>query len=168
MAIKVTLENGLELVIENKDLEQTITKQIEKEMGKQGNKNFVVEEKMGDGYWYIDYDGEIMSSESTDLESLEDYNAFTNKEYAEKVHFKQLFERKLLKFKEDNDKENRGWDRTEINYVIEFNAGVKDLSVEGYNTTFSQGNIPFSSKEVCEKAIEVFHDDLIKYFNLGL
>lgn len=90
-------------------------------------------------------------------------NYFKTKEQAERALFEQNLRLKLRKFAEDNNDENDWSSRTEKYYIF-FNYGNPELIIDTCKYTREFSQIHFSSKEIAKKAIEQFHDELIKYF----
>lgn len=92
-------------------------------------------------------------------------NYFSTKEKVEEIDFKQTLFRKLQRFSDENggneidlnDRRGEKWCIRYDNY-----KGEPHCEYRIYTRDF--GQVYFISKEVAEKAIELFHDDLIKYF----
>ncbi|MEX0083019.1 hypothetical protein AB2T90_11350 [Clostridium butyricum] len=91
-------------------------------------------------------------------------NYFKTKEQAERALFEQNLRSKLRKFAEDNNDKIDWSDDDSWKYCIvyEYNYNKITTCVRYGIADFSQ--IYFSSKETVEKAIEQFHDELMKYF----
>ena len=121
------------------------------------------------GHWYIDCDGEVVVGGGITSSCEDSLNEFTNKEFAEKIVFKQLMERKLLKFKEEYDNVKLDWRKADQRkWYISYIPSVKDLNISYDFRGMSQGAINFSSYEIADKCIGMYKDDLIKYFELGI
>ena len=90
-------------------------------------------------------------------------NYFKTKEQAERVLFEQILRSKLRKFAEDNNDEI-DWNDGKEKYYIFFDYVNSKLTIDSCRRIRHFSQIYFSSKEIAEKAIEQFQDELIKYF----
>lgn len=101
----------------------------------------------------------------SDIKRHEIANYFSTKEKAEEIDFKQTLFRKLQRFSDENGGNEIDWDdRSKGKYFIYYSHYRDELEIDNWCGTQYQGTVYFISKEVAEKAIELFHDDLIKYF----
>ena len=92
-------------------------------------------------------------------------NYFSTKEKAEEIGFKQFLFRKLQRFSDENGGTEIDWnDEDQTKFSIKYSHYSSKLSIDCYNTVQQFGQVYFASKEVARRAIELFHDDLIKYF----
>ena len=92
-------------------------------------------------------------------------NYFSTKEKAEEINFKQRLFRKLQRFSDENGGNEIDWENTnQKKYCILYCHSFKELQSDFTWVRQNQGQIYFISKEIAEKAIMLFHDDLIKYF----
>ena len=161
--MKLILDDGREIIL-SEEAQEILKKEISqsKEV-----KNF---SKEGDTeYWYINSYGKILESGTVLSKDAISFSAFTNKEFAEKVAFKQLMERKLLAFKEEYDNVELDWDDEDSGKItLRWNTLKNELEIISFCITKIQGAIYFSSKEIAEKCIEMYKDDLIKYFQLDI
>ena len=161
--MKLILDDGREIIL-SEEAQEILKKEISqsKEV-----RNF---SKEGDTkYWYINSYGKILDSGTVLSKDIISFSAFTNKEFAEKIAFKQLMERKLLKFKEEYDNVDLNWkDNDEIKYRLFYNETNKEIEIKFNYEYKHQGSIYFSSKEIAEKCIEMYKDDLIKYFEMDI
>lgn len=92
-------------------------------------------------------------------------NYFSTKEKAEEINFKQTLFRKLQRFSDENGGSEIDWkDHNQWKFYICYRYDCEVLVT--YRTSYVKdfGIVYFISEEVTEKAIELFHDDLIKYF----
>ena len=94
----------------------------------------------------------------------EDANYFSTEEKAEEINFKQTLFRKLQRFSDENGGTEIDWDQTK--FIIKYSHWSSKLIIDCYYTAQQFGQVYFASKEVARKAIELFHDDLIKYFTM--
>lgn len=97
----------------------------------------------------------------------ENANYFSTKEKAEEINFKQTLFRKLQRFSDENGGNEINWNNDEqCKWMIRLGHKSKKLRV-GHNDYFKNfGQVYFVSKEIAEQAIELFHDELIKYFTM--
>lgn len=96
-----------------------------------------------------------------------DDNRFSTKEKAEEINFKQTLFRKLQRFSDENGGLDIDWnDGSQTKWSIYYGYGFKTMVVDDCWQTREFGQVYFSSKEVAEEAVELFHDDLIKYFTM--
>ena len=92
-------------------------------------------------------------------------NYFSTKEKAEEINFKQTLFRKLQRFSDENGGNEIDWkDPNQEKWMIRFDHRVEELCVGLNNYIRNFGQVYFISEEIAEKAIELFRDELIKYF----
>lgn len=92
-------------------------------------------------------------------------NYFSTKEKAEEIIFKQRLFRKLQRFSDENGGNEIDWENTnQKKYCILYCHSFKELQSDFTWVRQNQGQIYFISKEIAEKAIMLFRDELIKYF----
>lgn len=93
-------------------------------------------------------------------------NYFSIKEKAEEIDFEQTLFRKLKRFSDENGGSEIDYSRgsCQHKWFIEYDKDEQLFSVSCYYDVRVFGTVYFSSKEVAYKAIEIFKDDLIKYF----
>ena len=84
----------------------------------------------------------------------EDANYFSTEEKAEEINFKQTLFRKLQRFSDEN-----GGNENERRYYIVYNSFADEFEAESHSFLIGVGQVRFASKEVAQKAIELFHDD---------
>ena len=98
-----------------------------------------------------------------DERCYEQLNYFSMKEKAEEINFKQTLFRKLQRFSDENGGNEIDWS---CPYSKKFFIAYKDgkLFYDWMAETKYFGQVYFASREVVRNAIELFHDDLIKYF----
>ena len=130
------------------------------ERTRRSNIFFVVNDESKISLW-LEYEGK-----------LEDYNYekanyFSTKERAEEINFKQTLFRQLQRFSDENGGTEIDWnDEDQTKFSIKYSHWSSKLSIDCYNTVQQFGQVYFASKEVARKAIELFYDDLIKYFTM--
>ncbi len=92
-------------------------------------------------------------------------NYFSTKEKAEEINFKQTLFRKLQRFSDENGGNEIDWNNgLRSKYGILFSYRNGKLIVDSFLKARECGQVYFASREIAEKAIELFHDELIKYF----
>lgn len=124
-----------------------------------------------DNYFRINSFGDFFEFREMDVNSdkalFESANYFSTKEKAEEINFKQTLFRKLQRFSDENGGTEIDWnDEDQTKFSIKYSHWSSKLSIDCYNTVQQFGQVYFASKEVARKAIELFHDDLIKYFTM--
>ena len=91
-------------------------------------------------------------------------NYFNNKNYAEYIAFKETLMRRMDKFAWENNETAINWhDSCSEKYYIKFSNKHNELKiVRSYS--YQSNNVYFTSREIAEKALEEFKDDLIKLY----
>ena len=161
--MKLIMDDGREIIL-SEEAQEILKKEISqtKEV-----KNFSKEGDME--HWYINSYSEIWEGRAVVPKDINSFGAFTNEEFAEKIAFKQLMERKLLAFKEEYDNVELDWDDEDSGKItLRWNTFKNELEIVSFCITKIQGSIYFSSFEIAEKCIEMYKDDLIKYFQLDI
>lgn len=122
----------------------------------------------GDSYETITSNGALNAVDFgyyMDVERYKQANYFSTKEKAEEINFKQTLFRKLQRFSDENGGNEIDWENTnQKKYCILYCHSFKELQSDFTWVRQNQGQIYFISKEIAEKAIMLFHDELIKYF----
>ena len=90
-------------------------------------------------------------------------NYFNNKEYAEYIAFKETLMRRMDRFAWDHNARVIDWDKNVANYCIIFDNHNKDVEIM-VAYALQSSDIYFTSREIAEKAIEEFKEDLIKLY----
>ena len=121
-------------------------------------------------YFYIGPNGVSCDTDiynSLDKKRIDDANYFSTKEKAEEIGFKQFLFRKLQRFSDENGGNEIDWkDPNQEKWMIRFDHKMKDLYVGANDYIQNFGQVYFVSKKITEQAIELFHDELIKYFTM--
>ena len=122
----------------------------------------------GEGDFYTIYSGGVVELEDCCLEDdYTDEDRFSTLDKAEKIEFQQRLFRKLQRFSDENGGNEIDWNNfEEPKFRIGYSLADKDLIVIRVYTIKSQGCVYFTSEKNAKKAIELFHDDLIKYFTM--
>lgn len=118
-------------------------------------------------YYFVKGRGEVGY-----LKDLNDYidnkqfnglDYFNNKNYAEYVAFKETLMRKLDKFAWEHNAKVIDWEHNLTKYYIAFDINSKELKIS-WRVSYKSNDVFFTSKEIAEKALEEFKDDLIKLY----
>ena len=92
-------------------------------------------------------------------------NYFSTEEKAEEINFKQTLFRKLQRFSDENGGNEINWLNTnQQKFFITYYYDTKELDLYYVCNDKDFGQVYFISEEIAEKAIELFRDELIKYF----
>ena len=102
--------------------------------------------------------------DSQNKEQFDTANYFSTKEKAEEINFKQTLFRKLQRFSDESGGSEIDWRNETPKWYIYFDYEFKFLKCNDTEIFREFGQVYFISEEIAEKAIELFHDDLIKYF----
>ena len=95
----------------------------------------------------------------------DDANYFSTKEKAEEIAFKQTLFRKLQRFSDNNGGIEIDWNDYQTNkYSVTYYHSENKFTTHHVRKMQAPGTVYFVSREVAEKAIELFHDELIEYF----
>lgn len=127
--------------------------------------------KQGEETYFISVfqgvDTEYDWNDDIDTHCFNNANYFSTKDKAEEINFKQTLFRKLQRFSDENGGTEIDWnDEDQTKFSIKYSYFSSKLIIDCYNTVQQFGQVYFASKEVARKAIELFHDDLIKYFTM--
>ena len=122
----------------------------------------------GDSYETITSNGALNAVDFgyyMDVERYKQANYFSTKEKAEEINFKQRLFRKLQRFSDENGGNEIDWNNEiKMKWGIWYNHEYEELASCPYVYGQAFGQVYFISEEVAEKAIELFRDELIKYF----
>lgn len=102
-------------------------------------------------------------NDETDNKLFSKVNYFNNKEYAEYIAFKETLMRKLDRFAWEHNAKVIDWNNCFTKYYIIFDHEDNELRIDVYYTVQSN-DIYFTSREIAEKAIEEFKEDLVKLY----
>lgn len=106
-------------------------------------------------------------NDDTDSLRYEQDNYFSTESKAEEIDFKQTLFRKLQRFSDENGGNEIDWnDHYQEKYCIRYNHSIKKIEPDFNNYLNEYGKVYFISKEVAEQVIELFHDELTKYFTM--
>ena len=90
-------------------------------------------------------------------------NYFNNKEYAEYIAFKETLMRRMDKFAWEYNAKVINWNCWSAKHYIAFDIDIKELKV-CWCISNKSNDIYFTSREIAEKALEKFKEDLIKLY----
>lgn len=119
-----------------------------------------------DWYYAIERAGSVTTladNSDYDYRMFNVANYFNNKNYAEYVGFKETLMRKLDKFAWEHNEQTISWNDCRHKYFILFSIDDNELIVD-WNRVYKSNNVYFTSREIAEKALEKFKDDLIKLY----
>lgn len=121
-----------------------------------------------DIYYVVNVHGVIGSfkdvNDLTDKGHFNNLNYFNNKNYAEYIAFRETLMRKIDRFAWEHNAKVIDWNDCFTKYYIVFDHEDNELRIDVYYTVQSSNDIYFSSREIAEKAIEEFKEDLIKLY----
>lgn len=129
-------------------------------------KNPYKQARYGDKYYSI-FEFRIRrnmdSNHEIDNKLFSTANYFNNKEYAKYIAFKETLMRRIDRFAWEHNAKVIDWHDHSTKYYITFANGNNELIVD-WDFAYKSNNIYFTSKEIAEKAIEEFKDDLMKLY----
>lgn len=119
-------------------------------------------------YYFIEKNGWVDFTEEYshdyDNKMFNAVNYFNNRNYAEYIAFKETLMRRLDKFAWENNAKVVNWDDNwSTKYCIKFSNARNEFIID-WNCSYQSNDIYFTSKEIAEKALEEFKDDLIKLY----
>lgn len=127
------------------------------------------ERKERERYYYVNSDCYIFSM--VDYGALEDNRVYDKANYfstvgkAKEINFKQELFRKLQRFSDENGGSEIDWNNYEYDkYHIFYNHNRSELEISSVCFFEDFGQVYFKTQEIAEQAIELFKEDLIKYF----
>ena len=127
--------------------------------------------KSGCEFYFAFSDGgvcsEIEDCSVVDNEFYENSNYFSTEEKANEISFKQKLFRKMQRFSDENEGYKIDWnDYKQTKFSIYYNRRTNELAVTCCKYVSEPFKVYFLTEETANKAIELFHYDLIKYFNM--
>ena len=162
-------KNKEELLNKLKQLEEDFNTQVTdiKKQIEECDKKFF-KPKLGEKYYSISINGEIDSysfcNDNVDKEIIGFGNYFKTKEEAERKSFEIGLHRQLELFALENNDTEIDWnDENCDKYVITYRKDT-GVSIDKVYSLKDFGQVYFTSKEIAKKALEVFEDDLLRYF----
>ena len=118
-------------------------------------------------YYFVSEGGRVKYfkdlNDNYDDDKFNTLNYFNNKNYAEYVAFKENLMRKMDKFAWEHNAKVINWYDCSTKYYIKFSIDDNELIVD-WNRVYKSNNVYFTSREIAEKALEKFKDDLMKLY----
>lgn len=169
--MKLVLDNGKEIVL-NETLANQLQEVIDESSKVEKKQTGWNRVKEGKNYYVISSSIITNGKENNDRIDENLYNKanyFSSKELAEKIAFKQMLERKLIRFsaKHEGDKIDLK-DTNKKKYYIYYNYDINDFEISDFCSCCYFGDVCFYSEEIAKHAVEEFKDDLIKYFTMDI
>ena len=162
-------KNKEELLNKLKQLEENFNTQvtdIKKQIEECDNKVFKPN-KFGEKYYTISTKGKIGSysfcNDDFDKEIIDFGNYFKTQEEAERKRFEIRLHRQLELFALENNDTEITWDINSEKYLINYSKDM-GIVIDKVYTLKDFGQVYFTSREIAEKALETFKNDLIRYF----
>lgn len=115
-------------------------------------------------YCLIGYNGQISSISPLGVPQEADEDRFSHALKAQEIEFKQRTFRKLQRFSDEHGGNEIDWDDYGSKYFIFYNYDYDELDTCDVSYCQSFGQVYFKTQEVAEQAIDLFKEDLIKYF----
>ena len=162
-------KNKEELLNKLKQLEKDFNTQVTdiKKQIEECDKKVFKPNKLGEKYYTISTKGKIGSysfcNDDFDKEIMDFGNYFKTQEEAERKCFEIKLHRQLELFALENNDTEIDWNDSSEKYMINYNKD-KGIFIDRVYTLKIFGQVYFTSKEIAEKALETFKDDLIRYF----
>lgn len=127
-----------------------------------------------DDVYTLDSHGELLNVTNviSNAKITSNFNAFPNKELAVYVHKKQLLERKLIIFSYLNGADEIDWKDygKQKHYIDATNIDYEGINIKtNWNTNIkSINNVYFKNKEIRNKAMQIYKDDIEEVIRLSL
>ena len=123
----------------------------------------------GESYYTIDEEGKTYDirdvSDEIDSRRYEIANYFSTVAKAMDVSFKQTLFRKLLRFSEENGAQEIDWNNdNQEKWYIMYDHYSEKLMVKSCYSMRQLGNVHFLSEKVAREAMELFKNDLTRFF----
>ena len=162
-------KNKEELLNKLKQLEKDFNTQVTdiKKQIEECDKKVFKPIKSGEKYYSISTKGKIGSysfcNDDFDKEIIDFGNYFKTQEEAERKHFEIRLHRQLELFALENNDTEITWDINSEKYLINYSKDM-GIVIDKVYTLKDFGQVYFTSREIAEKALETFKDDLVRYF----
>ena len=162
-------KNKEELLNKLKQLEEDFNTQVTdiKKQIEECDKKVLEPIKLGEKYYSISINGEIDSynfcNDNVDKEIIGFGNYFKTQEEAERKRFEIRLHRQLELFALENNDTEITWDINSEKYLINYSKDM-GIVIDKVYTLKDFGQVYFTSREIAEKALETFKNDLIRYF----
>ena len=158
-----------ELLNKLKQLEKDFNTQVTdiKKQIEECDKKVFKPNKFSEKYYTISTKGKIGSysfcNDDFDKEIIDFGNYFKTQEEAERKRFEIKLHRQLELFALENNETEIDWNDMSKKYMIFYSKNI-GMSIDKVYSLKDFGQVYFTSKEIAEKALETFEDDLIRYF----
>lgn len=159
------------LIINDKELEVDISEaELKKlEVQPEGLKKTGYERVMPDEmYYYVDEDGNVMSSSLTWEDEDESLylvaNCYSDEIVADNNARADRLMRQLRRFAVEHRRTELDWGYTQNKYYFYYEHTANIICVDSYKSSQDFGTIFFDTAETAELAIGTFRDELIWYF----
>ena len=162
-------KNKEELLNKLKQLEKDFNTQVTdiKKQIEECDKKVFKPIKSGEKYYSISTKGKIGSysfcNDDFDKEIIDFGNYFKTQEEAERKCFEIRLHRQLELFALENNDTEITWDINSEKYLINYSKDM-GIVIDKVYTLKDFGQVYFTSREIAEKALETFKDDLVRYF----
>ena len=162
-------KNKEELLNKLKQLEENFNTQVTniKKQIEECDKKVFKAIKSGEKYYSISTKGKISSysfcNDDFDKETIDFGNYFKTQEEAERKRFEIRLHRQLELFALENNDTEITWDINSEKYLINYSKDM-GIVIDKVYTLKDFGQVYFTSREIAEKALETFKNDLIRYF----
>ena len=162
-------KNKEELLNKLKQLEENFNTQVTdiKKQIEECDKKVFKPIKSGEKYYSISTKGKIGSysfcNDDFDKETIDFGNYFKTQEEAERKRFEIRLHRQLELFALENNDTEITWDINSEKYLINYSKDM-GIVIDKVYTLKDFGQVYFTSREIAEKALETFKNDLIRYF----
>ena len=162
-------KNKEELLNELKQLEKDFNTKVAdiKKQIEECDKKVFKPSKFGEKYYTISTKGKIGSysfcNDDFDKEIIDFGNYFKTQEEAERKRFEIRLHRQLELFALENNDTEITWDINSEKYLINYSKDM-GIVIDKVYTLKDFGQVYFTSREIAEKALETFKNDLIRYF----
>ena len=122
-------------------------------------------QKNDDNYFVFGYNGRIVFTNHPLEKSEADEDRFSHILKAQEIEFKQRLFRKLQRFSDENGGNEIDWSNSKsCKCCICYDHEEEGLVVGDVRFIRDFGQVYFKTEELAEQAIELFKEDLIKYF----
>ena len=122
-------------------------------------------QKNEDNYFVFGYNGRIVFTNHPLEKSEADEDRFSHILKAQEIEFKQRLFRKLQRFSDENGGNEIDWSNGKsCKCCICYDHEEEELVVGDVRFIRDFGQVYFKTEELAEQAIELFKEDLIKYF----
>ena len=165
-------KNKEELLNKLKQLEKDFNTKVTdiKKQIEECDKKVFKPNKFSEKYYTISTKGKIGSysfcNDDFDKEIIDFGNYFKTQEEAERKRFEIKLHRQLELFALENNETEIDWNDMSKKYMIFYSKN--GMSIDQVYSLKDFGQVYFTSKEIAEKALETFENDLLRYFESNI